>query len=137
MWIFTREGFFSVVVNRQNNRQLIVRARFEEDIFRLAGILNVAWENSKPSADYPFRLVCTKNIWGNFLLKASEEIDYENFKNEMANHFSPERINQLYTVWKTMATPIFESDNSQRAADADARRIKSMEDDFDSPLHRD
>lgn len=97
MWVFTRMGFFSVVENRNNNEEVMVRARCIDDITRLALRLGTDPIINTPHADYPYRLICTKTAWANLMYETAEDIDYDNFKNTITK--DPLRSYCYSEVW--------------------------------------
>jgi hypothetical protein len=102
MWVFTKEGFFSAVENRNNREELIVRGRSTSDIQRLSNALGVPWKESDRFADYPVRLTCSKTLFAEYLSTSAYDIDYDNFKNAMENVFDASRMSQLHEVWRVM-----------------------------------
>lgn len=151
VWVFSKDGFFSAVENREIKQQVVVRARTKDDIQRLAKVLGVGWRKSDPLADYQFRLDCSKVAWSRYVAKVASEIDYGNFKGAMANIFGVERMHQLHDVWSVMNHSSFDyydlqppvakvnySDNLKAliAKDAEkARRLAEIDDDLGKPLH--
>ena len=110
MWIFTKDGFFSAVENRDDKSQVMVRARNISDLGRLSTKLKTRWVRSSEWADYEFRLVCSKRRWGKYLAGEGEAIDYDNFKDAMAEKYRESRhnwhrIEQLHDVWAVMRRP--------------------------------
>lgn len=103
MWIFTKEGFYSAVEDRNDAGLVIVRARTRRDIVSLARRLEVRAFASAKGADYPYRLWASKLEWAEYLAQSAEEIDYPNFKSEMEKHFDSKRMDQLHEVWAVMA----------------------------------
>lgn len=99
MWVFTRMGFFSVVENknRNNNEEVMVRARCIDDITRVALRLGTSPIINTPHADYPYRLICTKTAWANLMYETAEDIDYDNFKATV--HNDPVRATAYARVW--------------------------------------
>lgn len=102
MWIFTKDGFYSAVEDRNDAGKVIVRARSKDDIIRLAKKLKVKAYRSGERADYPYRLWASKLEWVEYIAIAATEIDYPNFKSEMEKHFSRDRMDQLHDVWAVM-----------------------------------
>jgi hypothetical protein len=101
MWIFTKDGFFSAVENRDDNSMVLVRARTEDDARQLAEILaNLVIES--PNADYPYRIHCSKMEWADYVQRSALEIDYDNFKGAMSGIFGSNRMHQLHQVWAVM-----------------------------------
>ena len=103
MWLFTTDGFYSVVQDTYDNTKVIVRARTKEDILRLAhklgGEITV---RHTPTADYEWRIHMSRILWGTYLGTALAEIDYPNFKNAVASKMEPGRAGLYQRVWATM-----------------------------------
>lgn len=101
MWVFTPFGFFSIVAHRDKPRHLLVRARDRHDLEALADRLRpkpaIA---SSPRADYAFRLVATRKAIGKLLASFAEaELDYPNFKTEVARQQGHQRAGIYHDVW--------------------------------------
>lgn len=98
MWLITKDGFYSVVENRDDPTKVIVRARVLEDITRASQRLGTSfWVDEH--ADYPFRISCGKDEWAAACAALAEDIDYDNFKNTVldnARHFV------YLKVWETL-----------------------------------
>lgn len=104
MWVYTAIGFFSAVENREDRtrKTLLVRARFREDIDRLAGRLHPAPAVVEtPERDYMFRVVIPKTVWAKVMAELAEAIDYGNFKS--AVHGDPVRDRAYMRSWSAMA----------------------------------
>lgn len=111
MWIFTPEGFLSVVRNTRENEEdtLLVRARREAALSHLAEITHKVIIRT-PDADYPYRLVVADTLFGEFLSQQARNIDYSNFKARVAKkNFFYEQA--LHDVWATMRA---QEDSSSR-----------------------
>ncbi|WP_028322732.1 hypothetical protein [Desulfatiglans anilini] len=89
MWLFTVDGFFSVVKdNYCSDAELMVRARVREDLERFCkrmaidpgGILEL------PEADYRFRIKVRRGRWVAYAGSMAYEIEYSNFKNTVDDH---------------------------------------------------
>ena len=101
MWIFNRHGFFSAVEHRDDNTKVMVRARVAEDIEHLASVLSVeAVPKFTPEGDYRYRLTISKKVWGEYLKKTSDDLDYDNFKNSV--HGQRDRDSAYMGVWSKM-----------------------------------
>lgn len=114
MWIFLPDGFVSVVENREDatNKTLLVRTRERSHLLPLQ-----RWMESRghartpviatPKADYPYRMVVRKDVFGDFLAYCAEHVDYPNFKNA-AHDAAHEKgrgadyIAALHAVWTAM-----------------------------------
>ena len=107
MWLFTKIGFFSVVKDRRNANNVIVRSRSKEDItaFSNTAFTKVARKKGKgnvlhtPEADYPYRVVMSQADFGMWAHKAALELDYDNFKASVP----PERARVYHDVWFMLA----------------------------------
>lgn len=98
MWIMLNNAFLSIVENRNNKDELLVRARIEGDIERVFPEANSFQDEQ---ADYKYRaFVLRKEVEKVIALKVSE-INYENFKGSI----SPEdrsRHDAYLRVWSEM-----------------------------------
>jgi hypothetical protein len=82
MWIFTKDGFYSVVEDRNDPSVFLVRARIEGDIERL-------WPTAKvernTGTDYAYRARIHRTVVSKVLAETVEEIDYDNFKSAVTD----------------------------------------------------
>jgi hypothetical protein len=84
MWIFSKEGFVSVVKDRYcKDGEVVVRARLRED---LIAFLEKTARSIPPilefgHADYRFRAIIRQDDFAVALAHVAMEIDYSNFKN--------------------------------------------------------
>lgn len=101
MWLFTVEGFLSVVEHRQDPNLLMVRARNRSALEPIARRFGAEIAVT-PKADYPCRLVITRAQMSEHLKTAVQHIDYANFKN--AAHVLGDRQydRALMQVWSAM-----------------------------------
>ena len=109
MWIFTQNGFFSIV--RKGGPGLCVRAR---DLDQLRSLLREHLPADSPGDkdikiletpgfDYPFRAMVTQAQFEALLLSTARALNYANFKN--AAHARREwrtLYNRLGEVWQVM-----------------------------------
>lgn len=109
MWLFLKNGFFSVVQHRTDDGLLVARARHRDDADWLAQSLNL---NDAPDAagyavivsfasDYPFRVIVKREVFARFLASQAWGLDYDNFKNAAAA-VDPARSPIYHDVWATM-----------------------------------
>jgi hypothetical protein len=105
MWLFCKQGFFSVVRHSHRPGHLLVRARLRQDIDNLARLL--AQETGQPcaplvtpEADYRYRLEVPREDFARALVKLVEDLDYPNFK--LAVHGDPARDRAYGRVWSIM-----------------------------------
>ena len=106
MWLFTRNGFYSVVQDKKDERLIQLRARIKDDLENLfafaAKELKIALPAiiSTPQADYAYRVVVERTVWIKLASALAEEIDYCNFKDEV--HGEHDRDDAYLGVWSEM-----------------------------------
>ena len=85
MWIFTRDGFFSLAVTPFcKPGDVAVRARRREHLENLMARHEVQAEIMVfPEADYRFRIQIPREQWGRVMRAEGEGLDYESFKDAM------------------------------------------------------
>ena len=99
MWLFTSSGFISIV--EKDADHLAVRARDVLSLSSLAQSYGVEIR-STPTADYPYRLLLSKDQFKNYLHNQAGLINYKNFKSEVAITRSEAFANILLKVWSAM-----------------------------------
>ena len=82
MWIFTNQGFISVVKKGPDNT-FMVRARDKKHLPALFPGKKVI---ETRAADYRWRCIIDQKQLTAFMVKLSESIDYDNFKNSIEDH---------------------------------------------------
>jgi hypothetical protein len=98
MWIFTNTGFVSAVSNGKN---LMVRSRDRESLEPLA-------ESAKteiiatPASDYPYRTIVSNEIFSGWVAHMASNIEYKNFKSEVAATRGYDFAQPLMKVWSAM-----------------------------------
>ena len=118
MWIFTKHGFFSAVCARKGNgkhgqavdpeRMMVwarVRGQLEALKKRFPEILGECEIQEFAGTDYAYRLFMPKAVWIQVLAGLAEEIDYDNFKSEVARHQGKKGAayeHSLHEVWSVM-----------------------------------
>jgi hypothetical protein len=118
MWIFTRYGFFSAVCAREGSGKhgqpidpdrIMVRARVRGHLEALKNRFPEQLDHCDiqdfAGTDYAFRIFVNKPVWSKILSTLAEEIDYDNFKSEVA-HFQGRSggayEHSLHEVWSVM-----------------------------------
>ncbi len=101
MWVFTPEGFYSVVTAEEFEEELQVRARDQDDLERLrrSWFPELGPTIVKPGRDYPCRAFCTREQLGEALGRMAHAIDYSNFKNAVARRHGAGRAHIYGNVW--------------------------------------
>jgi len=103
MWIFTKEGFFSVVQKPDQKRSdmVTIRSRDKRDLLNLAKVIGRHAIVENGGTDYEFRLTCHKKSLKEFLANQVNEIDYANFKHEIQVR-DQKRASVYSEVWVAM-----------------------------------
>ena len=118
MWLFTKYGFYSSVCARQGDGhhgqpvdpdRLMIRARVRDHLEGLQRrfpeqLAEIAISET-PDTDYRYRMFVDKAVWTPVLVGLAEEMDYDNFKSEVARHQGAAGANYehaLHDVWSVM-----------------------------------
>jgi len=113
MWIFTRYGFFSAVCAKNlsaaglDTNRLMIRARSSEHLKALKKRFPEQFAGCEiavsKDTDYPCRLIVDRALWTEIARLLAEEIDYGNFKSEVARGKGNEEYEgSLHKVWSVM-----------------------------------
>lgn len=101
MWIFTETGFVSAVQHRDDPNLLVVRARDRLSLEPLADFATTEI-TTNPNADYPYRTIVAKDVFAAWTTDKVEEIEYPNFKNQVAVVRGKTFASNLGRVWSVM-----------------------------------
>jgi 8-oxo-dGTP pyrophosphatase MutT (NUDIX family) len=103
MWLFTTFGFFSIVRKREEN-ELTIRSRTHGDLVRLiATYLPDLGEPIKhQGTDYPWRVRCQAHQIAKVVEQLTQEIEYDNFKNEVSDILGSDRALRYGKVWQAL-----------------------------------
>jgi hypothetical protein len=118
MWIFTKHGFYSAVCARQGDgghdqpvdtNRIMVRARLRTHLKalknRLPDLLCGCDIREFEGTDYAFRIFADKTVWSKVVAGLSGELDYDNFKSEVARFQGQDGAayeHSLHDVWSVM-----------------------------------
>jgi hypothetical protein len=107
MWLFTTEGFYSVVQHRTDSNTLVVRCRKELDATTLRNRLTVDYGyvgevQTTPTADYGWRLMVPRLMFRTYMASCVNDIDYDNFKDAVAERQGLDRADVYHDVWQMM-----------------------------------
>jgi hypothetical protein len=102
MWLVTTQGFYSVVAHRDDPDKLLVRARTHDDIDALREQIPTLEPFEDPHADYRHRAVVGRAEWVAALAQLASEVDYDNFKNAVADHQGRERSGLYARIWSIL-----------------------------------
>lgn len=102
MWIFTPDGFYSVVTAEEFGHELQVRARCGADLDRLrAGTFPEQGEGvTVPGRDYPWWAFTTRADLAACLGRLVRAIGYGNFKAEVERRQGHGRAGIYHDVWR-------------------------------------
>ena len=98
MWIILNKTFMSIVENRHNKNELLVRSRVKgdiEEVFPDADVL----ENI--GTDYLFRAFIPRSTVSEAIKKEVDMIDYGNFKDSVPKS-DIKRLNSYMNVWSNL-----------------------------------
>jgi hypothetical protein len=118
MWLFTKYGFFSAVCARKGDgrhgqppdpNRVMVRARMRQHLDRLKARFSDKFADcdvtETTTTDYRYRLFVAKPLWSQVLAELSGEMDYDNFKSEVARFQGSAGADYeaaLHKVWSVM-----------------------------------
>jgi hypothetical protein len=83
MWVCLNNSFLSIVQNRNNLEQLLVRSRRKGDIEKVFPEAKVIQE---AGSDYRYRAFINRDNVANAIAREVSNIDYGNFKNSVRDH---------------------------------------------------
>ena len=118
MWLFTKHGFFSAVCSRQGDgkhgqpvdpNRIMVRVRLRSHLDalkeRFPDLLGQCEIREFVGTDYAYRVFVEKPVWSQVLVGLNEELDYDNFKSEVARFQGSKGVeyeHSLRKVWSVM-----------------------------------
>lgn len=102
MWLFTTDGFLSIVADRDHPGRLLVRARTREDLAEFCEASGHGEPIETPDADYRWRVSAPADLVAWFAQQRVLQIEYENFKDAVALNQGAERAHTYMRVWSAM-----------------------------------
>ena len=102
MWLFTPNGFLSIVADRDAAGRLLVRGRVRADVEYFCDVVGDGIPIETPTADYRWRVKAPATLVAEFLHQQALAIEYDNFKNEVSDRQGPERAHTYLGVWSVM-----------------------------------
>jgi hypothetical protein len=102
MWLFTTQGFYSVVAHRRDAEKLIVRARAREDLEALREQIPELRVFADPNADYRWRAIVTRAEWVAAVAQLASDVDYDNFKSAVGARQGRRRERLYHRVWAAL-----------------------------------
>jgi hypothetical protein len=108
MWLITPIGFYSIVCKPDDAdaETLTIRARVKSDLEALRQEYLPGLETISEDAgtDYRFRAKANRDEVGKALAQMAQQLDYGNFKNEVANKQGRCRAQVYHKVWDVLFT---------------------------------
>lgn len=103
MWIFSQDGFFSIV-RKPGDGDLTIRARCAADLDRLRErwLPTLGPTIHGGGTDYPVRARCAPRQLGDALLAMALDLDYPNFKDRLAATLGELHVQAAHAVWAAM-----------------------------------
>ena len=103
MWIFTTDGFYSVVQDGFcKPDEVVVRARIRQDLENILDNFEPEVEIIEiQAADYRYRMIVPKQLWARYLMNSVKKINYSNFKNQL-DHGDDKRHQAYFRCWAAM-----------------------------------
>ena len=98
MWIVLNKSFLSIVKNRNNENQLLVRARVNGDIEKVFPDADIFQDKD---ADYKYRSYIDREVVANAIGKELLNINYDNFKSSVSKDDGI-RGNAYMKVWMAL-----------------------------------
>lgn len=103
MWLFTPFGFFSIV-RKADETDLTIRSRTRGDLLRLIDtwLPDAGEPVADAGSDYPWRIRCPAATVAHAMSRITNEIGYDNFKNEVADVLGTARAHRYSEVWQAL-----------------------------------
>ena len=107
MWIMSKQGFYSIVAHEDLTDTYQVRSRARQDLENLLMLLGGALDGitikETPHNDYAYRILVTGPQKAAILAALGEEIDYPNFKSEIARRSDQrDKLDAYHEIWAVM-----------------------------------
>jgi 8-oxo-dGTP pyrophosphatase MutT (NUDIX family) len=101
MWLFTTEGFFSIV-QKPGDTELTIRARSRADLERLAKHTELGPIIEGGGTDYPYRVRASREVVALMVLDQVRALDYSNFKSAVGKRMGGKRAHTYSDIWGTL-----------------------------------
>ena len=110
MWIFSEDGFFSTVVDRDDPTVLAVRSRDGRSLWNFCNTVGLRANDhvvETRDRDYPWRVRVPKQVWVRYMETKASELDYVDFKSHMTERwrvgeFQLKQLKTLGEIWALM-----------------------------------
>ena len=98
MWVMLNDAFLSIVENRNNKSELLVRARVKGDLERVFTNVDTFVDDA---ADYKYRAFIAREVVEKVIASKVADINYPNFKGSVSSE-DHKRHNAYMRVWSEM-----------------------------------
>jgi len=104
MWLFTIDGFYSAVQDKDRNDVIWIRARVKDDLSRLVTTYDVHATEILVDCgtDYKYRIGVWREEWVRIAGAVAHDINYNNFKYASETSLGKDRATVLADIWWTM-----------------------------------
>ena len=103
MWLMTTRGFFSIVAHNQRPDTFLVRSRHRKDMENVSELLGVGEIVEGVGSDYPYRRFVSGAQKDALLHALGNEIDYPNFKSEVARRPDQRsKVGAYHDIWAVL-----------------------------------
>ena len=118
MWLFTTDGFYSVVTAKEFGQELQVRARAKADLDRLRSthLPSLGESVHLPGRDYPWRAFTTHEAFAECAARLARSIDYSNIKDVIHARLGHDRATIYARVWSVCLAIEGETNTESRSA---------------------
>ena len=97
MWVMLNDAMFSIVENREDKTQVVVRARRGGDLEKVFTSYKDKVIESDDS-DYRFRIFADRNYVAEKMSEQVGRIDYDNFKNSVSDKLLKKAYNKCWSA---------------------------------------
>ena len=98
MWVMLNNAFLSIVENRNNKSELLVRARIKGDLERVFTNVDTFEDEA---ADYKYRAFIERGVVEKVIASKVADINYSNFKGSVSSE-DHKRHDAYMRVWSEM-----------------------------------
>lgn len=105
-----------MVADREDPERVLVRARAREDIEALRAQIPELDPTADAGADYKWRAFVPRRDWERAAAELVAAIDYDNFKNAVADRQGADRSHRYHEIWDVMHR--LQSDEARREGGA-------------------
>jgi hypothetical protein len=95
MWVFLTDAFLSIVTDRDNPKNLLVRARFAGDIEAVFPFVKA----ERTEGDYPYQKSVERDVVAAALSQRLRALDYDSLREAVQED---ERHETYFQVWSTL-----------------------------------